>query len=451
MKSKILLVDDEPATRFGFCRYLNRAGYEIRAVSTLAEAREAIASRHYDVVVLDMQLPDGNGMDWIGELRQSHPNSSIVVITAYGDIPIAVEAMKRGADQFLTKPVDMSELDMFLHKGLELHTLRQGSAARRRLARRETGPFWGETALAKKLMALAETAAKNESVVMIRGETGVGKGVLARWIHEHGARNAAPLVDVNCSALKGEMLASELFGHTRGAFTSAVDEKQGLLDVADGASLFLDEIGDMDIGVQAQFLKVIEEKKYRRLGEVKTRISEFRLICATHQDLEQKSHEGAFRRDLFFRINVFPIEIPSLREIREDIPALVRHLWCALASHDIETPAEVMDMLVAYSWPGNIRELKNVLERALLLAGGQPLSKNHFPGLAVSAFSAQREAGPLSIAGAEEKQIRSALERFEGNTSKAAEALGISRTTLYRKLKRHRVKSECQSLDRGLL
>jgi DNA-binding NtrC family response regulator len=435
MKSKILLVDDEPTTRFGFCRYLSRAGYEIRAVSTLAEAREAIASRQYDVVVLDMQLPDGNGMDWIGELRQSHPNSSIVVITAYGDIPIAVEAMKRGADQFLTKPVDMSELEIFLHKGLELHTLRQGSAARRRLDRRETGPFWGETASAKKLFALAETAAKNESVVMIRGETGVGKGVLARWIHEHSARNSAPLVDVNCSALKGEMLASELFGHTRGAFTSAVDEKQGLLDVADGASLFLDEIGDMDIGVQAQFLKVIEEKKYRRLGEVKTRISEFRLICATHQDLEQKSREGAFRRDLFFRINVFPIEIPSLREIREDIPALVRHLWSTLALHEVETPPDVMDMLVAYLWPGNIRELKNVLERALLLSGGQPLSKNHFPGLAVSAFSTQSEADSLSIASAEEKQIRSALERFGGNTSKAAEALGISRTTLYRKLK----------------
>ena len=313
------------------------------------------------------------------------------MITAYGNIPIAVEAMKRGADQFLTKPVDMSELEIFLHKGLELYTLRQGSAARSRLARRETGDL-GEAAPAKKLFALAETAAKNESVVMIRGETGVGKGVLARWIHEHSARNPAPLVDVNCSALKGEMLASELFGHARGAFTSAVDEKQGLLDVADGASLFLDEIGDMDIGVQAQFLKVIEEKKYRRLGEVKTRISEFRLICATHQDLEQRSREGAFRRDLYFRINVFPIEIPSLREIREDIPALVRSLWSTLTSHEIEMPPDVMDMLVAYSWPGRCWELKNVMERALLLSGGQPLSKNHFPGLAVPAFSAQSEA-----------------------------------------------------------
>jgi len=337
-------------------------------------------------------------------------------------------------------------LEVFLHKGVELYTLRQGSAARSRLARRETGPFWGETAPMKKLKALAETAAKNEAVVMIRGETGVGKGVLARWIHEHSARNSAPLVDVNCSALKGEMLASELFGHTRGAFTSAVDEKQGLLDVADGASLFLDEIGDMDKGVQAQFLKVIEEKMYRRLGEVKTRISEFRLICATHHDIEQQSREGAFRQDLFFRINVFPIEIPSLREIREDIPALVRHLWFTLASREVETPAEVMDMLVAYSWPGNIRELKNVLERALLLAGAQPLSRNHFPGLTVSAFSTQSRAGPLSIAGAEEKQIRSALERFDGNTSKAADVLGISRTTLYRKLKtmRQREPAACR-------
>ncbi len=440
MKSSVLLVDDEPATRFGFCRYLSRAGYAIRAVSTLAEAREAIGSKHYDAVILDMQLPDGNGLDWIAELRQTHPSSAIVVITAYGDIPIAVEAMKRGADQFLTKPVDMSELEIFLHKGLELQTLRRGSAARHRLARREIEPFWGESAPVKKVMALAETAAKNDAVVMIHGETGTGKGVLARWIHEHSVRNSSPFVDVNCSALKGELLASELFGHARGAFTSAVEDKQGLIEVADGTTLFLDEIGDMDIGVQAQFLKVVEEKKYRRLGEVKTRVSEFRLLCATHHDLEQQSREGKFRQDLFFRINVFPIEIPALREIREDIPALVRHLWRVLASHEVETPPEVMDMLTAYSWPGNVRELRNVLERALLLSGGQPLAPHHFPGLSM-APAADTTASPLSIAAAEEKQIRAAVERFDGDATKAAQALGISRATLYRKLKAMRSRS----------
>jgi DNA-binding NtrC family response regulator len=434
MKSTILLVDDEPATRFGFCRYLNKAGYEVRAVSTLAEARESIGSHHYDAVILDMQLPDGNGMDWITELRQTHPSSAVVLITAFGDIPIAVEAMKRGADQFLTKPVDMSELEVFLHKGLELHTLRHGSAVRRRLARRETPPFWGESAPVKQLMALAETAAKNDSVVMIRGETGTGKGVLARWIHEHGARNSAPFVDVNCSSLKGELLASELFGHARGAFTSAIDEKQGLVEIADGATLFLDEIGDMDIAVQAQFLKVIEEKKFRRVGEVKTRTSEFRLICATHHDIEQQSKEGKFRQDLFFRINVFPINLPPLREIREDIPALVQHLLRVLASHDVDVPAEVMDLLVAYPWPGNVRELRNVLERALILAGGKALTAGHFSGLTYAA-GAESSMNSLSIAGAELKQVRAALERFDGNTSKAAEALGISRATLYRKLK----------------
>jgi DNA-binding NtrC family response regulator len=434
MKSTILLVDDEPATRFGFCRYLNKAGYEIRAVATLAEAREAIGSHHYDAVILDMQLPDGNGMDWITELRQTHPSSAVVLITAFGDIPIAVEAMKRGADQFLIKPVDMSELEIFLHKGLELHTLRHGSAVRRRLARKESTPFWGESAPVKKLVAFAETAAKNDSVVMLRGETGTGKGVLARWIHEHSARNSAPFVDVNCSSLKGELLASELFGHARGAFTSAVDEKQGLVEIADGATLFLDEIGDMDIVVQAQFLKVIEEKRFRRVGEVKTRTSEFRLICATHHDIEQQSKEGKFRQDLFFRINVFPINLPCLREIREDIPGLVHHLLHGLASHDVDVPAEVMDLLVAYPWPGNVRELRNVLERALILAGGKALTPDHFSGLTYAA-GAENSLNSLSIAGAELKQVRAALDRFDGNTSKAAEALGISRATLYRKLK----------------
>ena len=436
MKSTILLVDDEPATQFGFCRYLNKAGYEIRAVTTLAEAREAISSKPYDVVILDMQLPDGNGIDWIGELRRSHPDSAVVVITAYGDIPIAVEAMKRGADQFLTKPVDMSELEIFLHKGLELKTLRHGSAVRRRLARKENVPFWGESAPVKKLMVLAETAAKNDSVIMIHGETGTGKGVLARWIHEHSARSATPFVDVNCSSLKGELLASELFGHARGAFTSAVEEKQGLVEIADGATLFLDEIGDMDIVVQAQFLKVIEEKQFRRVGEVKTRTSEFRLICATHHDLDQQIREGKFRKDLFFRINVFPIEMPALREMREDIPALALHLLHGHASHEVAVPAEVMDMLVAYPWPGNVRELKNVLERALLLSGGAGLSPKHFPGLAYAASVPQDAANPLSMASVEEKQIRAALEKFDGNTSKAAEVLGISRATIYRKMKK---------------
>ena len=434
-KPHILLVDDEPATQFGFCRYLTKAGYNIRAVSTLAEAREAVFSNPFDAILLDLKLPDGNGLDWVEELRRSFPSIAVVIITGHGDIPSAVEAVRRGADEFLTKPVNMTDLEVFLQKGLQLQTLRKGHSIGRRLAKKEQPPFLGESAVVKRMMDLAANATGNESPVILRGETGTGKSILARWIHEHSARSTTQFVDMNCSSLGGELLASELFGHVRGAFTTAVEDKQGLLEVADGGTLFLDEIGDMDVAVQAQFLKVIEEKRYRKVGEVKVCRSEFRLICATNHDLEEAGRQGKFRQDLYFRINVFPIQVPALREMREDIPGLVQHLLRSLVSHDVAVSPEVMQLLTTYSWPGNIRELKNVLERAIMLAGGKPLIPAHFFGLTRAGGAENGTTNSLSIVGAELRQIRAALERFDGNTSKAAEALGISRATLYRRLK----------------
>lgn len=432
MKSNILLVDDEPATQFGFTRYLTKTGYDIRCVSTLAEAREETSKKRYDAILLDLKLPDGNGLDWVGELRQTQPSMAIVIITGHGDVPVAVEAMRRGADQFLTKPVNMKDLEVFLHKGLELQTLRRGQMARHRLTQTHE-PYFGHSVPVKKMMDLAEAATRNNSPVLLFGETGVGKGVLAKWICEHGVREQGTFVEVNCSSLRGELLASELFGHAKGAFTSAVDDKQGLIDVADGGILFLDEIGDMDITVQAQFLKVIEEKQYRRVGDVKTRASDFRLICATNHDLEVQSREGKFRRDLYYRINMFPIEVPPLRDSREDIPGLVRHLLKSIASHDVEVLPEVMNLLVGYGWPGNVRELRNVLERAMLLARGSVLAVPHFPGLGAGGGYVPPDS--LNLARLEEIRIRAAMQKFDGDTKKSAEALGISRATLYRRLK----------------
>lgn len=434
MKPSILLVDDEPATQFGFTRYLSKAGYEIRTVSTLAEARDAVGSREFDVVLLDLRLPDGNGMDWVPKLREAFPDTAIVIITAYADIPGAVKAMQLGADQFLTKPVNLPDLEVYLRKGLELQTLRRGHLLGRRLAHRGAPPFFGRSPLIRTALDLAETAAKSTSPVLLLGETGTGKGVLARWIHERSPRNVMPFVEVNCSSLKGELLASELFGHARGAFTSAVEAKEGLLEVADGATLFLDEIGDMDITVQAQFLKVVEEKQFRRVGEVKNRRSDFRLICATNHDLAQQSEAGKFRRDLYFRVHVFPIEVPPLREMRDDIPELVRHLLRGLASHEVEVGPDIMDMLTRYSWPGNVRELKNVLERALILGKGAPLTVANFAGLGADLSSA-KASGPFDLRGIEQQKIKQAMDRYDGDTRKAAEALGISRATLYRRLK----------------
>ena len=390
--------------------------------------------------MLDLNLPDGNGLDWITDLRNAHPDTAIIVITGFGNIPVAVEAMRRGADNFLTKPVNMSELVIFLRKSLELETLRREQLAQKRLKRKET-IYVGESPVMKKVMELASIAAASDSPVILLGETGCGKGILARWIHEHSQRHNAPFVEVNCSSLKGELLASELFGHVRGAFTGAVQDKQGLIEVADGGTLFLDEIADMDLSVQAQFLKVIEEKQYRRLGEVKMRKSDFRLICATNRDIVEETHQGRFRKDLYFRINVLSINIPPLRERREDIPGFVQHLLENLGAPNTEVTQEAMQLLQNYSWPGNIRELRNVLERAVLLAKGGPITPEHLPGLDTAYVLSDYIKEDWTLEKLEEAHIKTVLRKFGGDVQKAAKALGISRATLYRKLQKFRKNS----------
>ncbi|GAB4324966.1 MAG: hypothetical protein Kow0059_20860 [Candidatus Sumerlaeia bacterium] len=404
MKPRVLLVDDEEAIRLGFSRYLGKAGYDVDTAGSLAEARERLGGARFDAALLDLNLPDGNGLDMVEELRGRQPDLAIVVITGSGDIPLAVEAMRRGADSFQTKPVNMRELDVFLQKSLELGSLRRREHARTRLAPRPGAVWFGATAAIRAIMEDAAVAARNDTAVLITGETGTGKGVLARFIHDQGPRAAAPFVEVNCSALGGDLLASELFGHVKGAFTSAVADKQGLLDVADGGTLFLDEIGDMPLAVQAQFLKVIEEKKYRRLGEVQQRRSEFRLICATNQNLELGVRRGTFREDLLFRINVFPLTLPPLRERAADLPEFIRRMLAELGAPDRTVTPEAMRLLQDYHWPGNLRELRNVLERALLLARGAPLGVAHFPGLragpAVAIPAGPPRSEPAASAGA---------------------------------------------------
>jgi len=435
MKASILLVDDEPSIHFGFSEYLSAKGYSVQGAYSLAEAREAVASSRHDAVLLDLKLPDGSGIDWIADLRKACPDIAVVVITGYGDIPLAVEAMRRGADNFLTKPVDMSDLDVFLRKSLELEKLRRGQAIQQRL-RAKDEPCFGESPAIKRVLELAQLAAEGEPAVLLQGDTGTGKGVLAKWIHERSLRAAGPFVEVNCSSLRGELLASELFGHTKGAFTSAVENKQGLVEVADGGTLFLDEIADMDLAVQAQFLKVIEEKRFRRLGEVRERASDFRLICATNRDLQAEASDERFRRDLYFRINVFAIALPCLRDRREDLPCLVQHLLRSLNVREDAVSDEGMALLMDYSWPGNIRELKNVLERATILARGEPLGSAHLPGLPSSGGERWDGSDRLALAFHEADHIKRVIERFGGDTKQAAEALGISRAALYRRLRK---------------
>jgi DNA-binding NtrC family response regulator len=436
MPSHILIVDDDPGTRFGFSKFLSKIGYRVREAATLSEAQETISSQRFDALLLDLCLPDGNGIDWIPTLRENFPHLSIIIITGLGDVPVAVEAMRCGADNFLTKPVDLDSLEVFLKKSLEQGTLRRKHNLEQRLAKKEE-IYFGQSPVIQKVRELAVTAAETDAPVLLQGETGSGKGMLAKWIHQNGRRNAQPYVEINCSGLRGELLSSELFGAVRGAFTSATQDRPGLIEVADGGSLFLDEIGDMELGVQAQFLKVIEEKVFRRLGEVKPRKSDFRLICATHKDLHQETAHDKFRKELFFRIQVFPIHLPPLRERVEDIPDLVVHLLRTLGGAFTKIPPEVLGLLMTYHWPGNIRELRNVLERALLLSRGVPFSPVHFPGLASAGD--RQESVPLEpgLDRIQTSRLQTLMKEFGGDKAKVAQALGISKATLYRRLKKN--------------
>jgi len=434
MKPRILIVDDQETIRSGFRISLTKRGYSILEASSLSEARAQLASTRCHAVLLDMRLPDGNALDWLPDLKRDHPDIAVIMVSAYGDIPHAVEAMRRGADHFLAKPVDLGELEVFLRQSVEVGRLRRENSLRKRLAR-EDEPFWGDSAAIREAIRLAGIAAERGATVLLQGETGAGKGVLARWIHGHSDRAGAPFVEVSCSSLRGSLLADELFGHVKGAFTSAVEDRDGLLDAADGGTLFLDDVTDMDPTVQPQFLNAIERKTYRRVGEVRERRSDFRLITATNRDIGRQVRKGLFREDLYFRVNVFPIELPPLRERKQDLDGLIRCLLGQVGAPDSEVTPEAMRALGSSPWRGNVRELKNVLERAVLLAGAAPLAPQHFPGLLLAPSVT---ATTTNLDETTRLHINRVLDRCGGDTDKAAQALGISRAALYRRLRKYR-------------
>lgn len=439
MKPSVLLIEDNEGTRFGFSRYFGKEGFEVGEAADLATATAILAARPFDAIVLDINLPDGNGLDFIESVRGQDPCIPIIVITGSGDIPLAVEAMQRGADNFLSKPVDNEALGAYLRKTLEVGFLKRRLSAQKRLTKGD-GIFFGRNPAMQEIAHLARAAASGSTPILITGETGTGKGMLANWIHRQSSRSSHDFVELNCSSLRGEMLAREIFGNARGAFTSADQDRKGLLDVADRGTLFLDEIGDMSLEIQAQFLKVLEEKTYRRLGDVKLYRSDFRLICATHREIEALVREGTFRQDLMYRINLMIIHLPPLRERLDDLPSLVSYLLHILGASVQILDDEVMQLLMAYSWPGNIRELKNVLERAFLLAprGTMP-GRAHFSCLE-ECRSPRAAQGPHTPTMHEFQQIhiKQIVELMNGDLVQAAKSLNISRATLYRRLKQIR-------------
>jgi DNA-binding NtrC family response regulator len=446
-RNTLLLVEDESGVRFGLRKFLAARGFEVLEAESCHAAEELFRSARPDLVLADYLLPDGTGLDLLSRLRQADPGIPVLILTAHASIDLAVKAIKEGAEQFLTKPVELPALLVMVQRLLENQRNRQKQlAGRSRSTREAVDPFLGRSAEIHRLGEAARRVAASDSPVLIEGETGTGKGVLARWLHEQGPRSEEAFVDLNCAGLTEELLESELFGHEKGAFTGAAAAKPGLLEVAHRGTVFLDEIGDLSSQVQPKLLKVLEEKRFRRLGDVQDRHVDIRLIAATHQPLPQLVRERRFRSDLYFRISTIPLRVPPLRERVEDILPLAAFLLERLA-HDLGRPGARLSpaaeqALERYPWPGNIREMRNVLERALLLTDGTALNVRD---LRFDRLSGSEPGAPdtrLTLRELEAGYIERVLREEGGRVAEAALRLGIPRSSLYQKMKQYGLKSQ---------
>src|SRR4030095_9224350 len=372
-RNRVLVVDDESGVRFGIRDFVEQQGYEIEEAESCQDAQHIFRTSRPDIVIADYMLPDGTALDLIPRLKEIDPDIPLLVLTAHGSIDLAVRAIKEGAEQFLTKPLELPTLQVILQRILQKQRNHHKQlASKYRQIRQAVDPFIGTSSAIRTLAAQARKILTTESPVLILGETGSGKGVLARWLHENSNRGDEAFVDLNCAGLSRELLETELFGHEKGAFTSATSSKQGLFEVAHRGTIFLDEVGDVDLQIQPKLLKVLEEKRFRRVGDVRDRQVDVRLIAATHQDMGQLVRQKRFRDDLYFRVSTIPLAFPPLRERIEDIPILAEYMLEKFAADrgrgEIRLEGDCLKALQSYSWPGNVRELRNVIERAVLLA-----------------------------------------------------------------------------------
>jgi len=444
MQERVLLVDDDPIVLDFLSEGLEIEGFDVTTADSVSRAIIEVQKSQPSIILSDYQLRDGTAFDLLAWLKVRDFRLPVIVLTGQVRIDLAVEAIKNGAEQFIPKPVDLSLLTTMLHRALDnFRNLQKTVTNRLERARYERDPFLGTSPAIRELNRSAKRVAEANSTVLIQGETGTGKGVLARALHKMGSRSNEAFVDLNCAGLSRELLESELFGHQKGAFTGAIANKIGFLEAANHGTLFLDEIGDMDLQIQGKILKVVEEKHFYRLGDVLERKADMQIIAATHRDLKKLSDEGTFRSDLYFRINTLRLRIPPLRERREDIPIITDKLVEQLALDMKRGPIEVSDnartALLNYPWPGNIRELRNVLERAVLLSDDGII---HNTGLEFEGPSHQSAApvpalNHLTLKEIEKHFIVQTLESEGGNIIRAAKRLGIHRSSLYTKIREY--------------
>jgi len=442
MTETILLIDDDEAVLRAIGAYFERLGAEVTREATAKEGLESYERLRPDVVLLDLQLPDSHGIDMLERLRAA--GASVILLTGHGDIATAVRAMQLGAENFLTKPVEMEHLAAAVARVAEKVHLRRQNERLVAATRADDDPavLGDSPAMREMARQIQLLATSDKTTVLLAGESGTGKGWVARLVHRLSPRAAGPFIEVNCAGLSATFLDSELFGHERGAFTDAKSRKQGLFELADGGTLFLDEIGDLSPELQPKLLKVLETKTFRRLGGTHELTVDVRLVAATNRDLVKDVDAGRFREDLYYRLSVMPLRLPPLRDrSREDRLALLTHLLADLKAQlpgcPSECAAEALERLLTAPWPGNVREMRNVLERAMILARGQPqIGIEHLPtDLRRGGASAERRHQPQSLADVERAQIERALRHHAGNRTRAAKELGISRATLINKIK----------------
>jgi DNA-binding NtrC family response regulator len=436
----ILIVDDEFSVRDSLYNWFRKDGFEVRVAESANEALKAMQDHGYQVVLLDIKMPGMDGMELLDHVRRIDPEAAVIMITAFASVETAVRALKQGAFDYVTKPIDPDELTHLVARALEQRRLREeNSQLRETLAEvLGAGKIVGESPPMRKVIELVEHVSKTDATVLILGESGTGKEVIARTIHANSRRRYFPIVAVNCGALPESLLESELFGHERGAFTGALFRRKGKIEMADGGTLFLDEVGAINSKMQVDLLRVLETKELTRIGAARPIKVDFRVICATNENLEQAVKEGRFREDFFYRINVFSIELPPLRDRRSDIPLLASHFVDHFAKQMdkriTDISPEAMEILIAYDWPGNVRELSNAIERAMVV--GTP------PAIRPEDLPLQRLANnevPVeeSLAEMEKRHIAAVLERAGGNVTRAAEILKVDRVTVYNKIKKY--------------
>ncbi len=457
----VLIVDDEEASRYGMRRALGSVGYEISEAGSVEAAQAMMKDHRPDVMLLDVNLPGTSGLDFLRELSQADGDEPLVIIiTAHGSDRMAVEAIKTGAHDYLSKPFELDELRLVVKNALETVGLRRENEDLRRRIKSEAverGPLLGESESMRRVRAMIEKVAETDATVLVRGESGTGKELVARELHDKSStRREGSFVAVNCAALPSELIESELFGHEKGAFTGAAARRQGKFEQANGGTLFLDEIGDMSANVQAKLLRALEDRRIERLGGNESVAVDVRIVSATHRPLEQEIAAGNFRADLFYRLRVVTIEIPSLRERREDIPLLAES-FARLTSERYGLPQRpfaqsALRRLVEYEWPGNVRELRNTIERAAIMAEGTELTAGDLPdeifekNLGDEAATEERADGnaltvPFTAEFREDRReferryIARCLEESGGNVTRAASILGMHRQSLQHKLR----------------